>query len=185
MKLRSIALVVVTTLAGALVFGVSAGAQPGSKSTKPQSPGTVFTGIPVTGPCTNQGNTGTFVGTINVTQFIYQNEALAAVGNLSGACSVARDQGPNNEPVSMPVDTSGTHTCQILDLVLGPLHLDLLGLVIDLSKVTLHITAQQGSGKLLGNLLCAIAHLLDGSAGVANPLPVVAPLLNSLIALLG
>jgi hypothetical protein len=40
-------------------------------------------------------------------------------------------------------------SCQILDLTLGPLHLDLLGLVVDLNQVHLNITAQPGSGNLL------------------------------------
>ena len=51
--------------------------------------------------------------------------------------------------------------CPILGLTLGPLHLDLLGLVVDLNQVVLAITAVAGSGNLLGNLLCAVTHLLD------------------------
>ena len=54
----------------------------------------------------------------------------------------------------------------ILDLVLGPLHLNLLGLVVDLNRVHLQITGQQGPGNLLGNLLCGVAGLLNnGPAG--------------------
>jgi len=53
-------------------------------------------------------------------------------------------------------------TCNILSLTLGPLHLDLLGLVIDLNQVNLNITAQQGGG-LLGDLLCAVANLLNNT----------------------
>jgi len=45
----------------------------------------------------------------------------------------------------------------------------------------LDITAQSGPGRLLGNLLCAIAHLLDGS----GPLSQIAQLLNQLIGILG
>jgi hypothetical protein len=52
-------------------------------------------------------------------------------------------------------------SCPILHLVLGPLDLNLLGLVVHLNKVTLDITAQSGPGNLLGNLLCAVAGLLD------------------------
>jgi len=44
---------------------------------------------------------------------------------------------------------------------LAPIHLDLLGLHVDTSAICLQITAYQGGG-LLGNLLCQIAHLLDG-----------------------
>ena len=53
--------------------------------------------------------------------------------------------------------------CNILHLVLGPLDLNLLGLAVHLDKVVLDITANSGSGNLLGNLLCAVAHLLDNS----------------------
>ena len=52
-------------------------------------------------------------------------------------------------------------SCPILGLDLGPLHLDLLGLVVDLNEVILNLTAQPGPGNLLGNLLCAVTHLLD------------------------
>jgi hypothetical protein len=76
--------------------------------------------------------------------------------------------------VSSVVNTAqATGSCQILDLVLGPLHLDLLGLVVDLNQVHLTITAVPGPGNLLGNLLCAVVHLLDNTGsnnGLANML---------------
>jgi hypothetical protein len=46
--------------------------------------------------------------------------------------------------------------CPILDLTLGPTHLDLLGLVVDLNTVHLTITADSEGG-LLGSLLCSLA----------------------------
>jgi hypothetical protein len=46
--------------------------------------------------------------------------------------------------------------CPVLDLVLGPLHLNLLGLVVDLNQVHLTITATQGGG-VLGNLFCSLS----------------------------
>jgi hypothetical protein len=52
--------------------------------------------------------------------------------------------------------------CPILHLELGPLDLNLLGLRVQLNRVVLDITAIPGPGNLLGNLLCAIAGLLDG-----------------------
>jgi hypothetical protein len=48
-------------------------------------------------------------------------------------------------------------TCAILDLVLGPLHLNLLGLVVDLNRVHLTITGNPAGG-LLGRLLCGVAN---------------------------
>ena len=59
-------------------------------------------------------------------------------------------------------------TCDILHLNLGPLDLDLLGLVIHLDEVVLDIVAESGAGNLLGNLLCAVAGLLDPPAASAG-----------------
>lgn len=52
--------------------------------------------------------------------------------------------------------------CPILHLELGPLDLNLLGLRVQLNQVVLDVTAVPGAGNLLGNLLCAVAGLLDG-----------------------
>ena len=73
--------------------------------------------------------------------------------------------------------------CDVLRLVLGPLHLDLLGLVVDLNKVVLNIVAQSGAGNLLGNLLCAVAGLLDG--GLNGLLGRLVRLLNRILGQLG
>lgn len=53
--------------------------------------------------------------------------------------------------------TAQAATCSVLDLVLGPLHLNLLGLVIDLNRVHLTITANPNGG-LLGSLFCGLAN---------------------------
>lgn len=47
-------------------------------------------------------------------------------------------------------------SCQVLDLVVGPLNLRLLGLIVDLKKVHLAVTATRGQGKL-GDLFCELA----------------------------
>ena len=83
-------------------------------------------------------------------------------------------------PLRLPLQATGS--CEILDLVLGPLDLDLLGLVVHLDTVHLNITAEQGPGNLLGNLLCAVAGLLDGPA---TPLNAITRLLNQILGLLG
>ena len=74
-------------------------------------------------------------------------------------------------------------TCDVLRLVLGPLHLDLLGLQVDLNRVVLNIVAQTGAGNLLGNLVCAVAGLLDG--GLNGLLGRIARLLNRILGQLG
>jgi hypothetical protein len=66
-------------------------------------------------------------------------------------------------------------TCSILHLTLGPLDLNLLGLLVHLNQVVLNIDAQPGGG-LLGNLLC----------GLLNPPSItqLVALLNQILALL-
>lgn len=73
--------------------------------------------------------------------------------------------------------------CDILNLVLGPLDLDLLGLQVHLDKIVLNIVAQSGAGNLLGNLLCAVAGLLDG--GLSGLLGRLTNLLNQILGRLG
>jgi hypothetical protein len=55
------------------------------------------------------------------------------------------------------VASAAAVTCPVLDLTLGPLNLNLLGLVVDLNKVHLTITATQGGGTL-GDLFCSLSH---------------------------
>lgn len=60
-------------------------------------------------------------------------------------------------PISPKATTSQATPCPVLNLVLGPLNLDLLGLVVDLNRVTLTITATPGGGAL-GDLFCSLSH---------------------------
>ncbi len=54
--------------------------------------------------------------------------------------------------------------CEVLDLILGPLDLNLLGLRVQLSRVHLRITADSEGG-VLGSLFCSLA------GGTLPPLP--------------
>jgi hypothetical protein len=134
--------------------------------------------IPITGTIpSNAGNT--FAGTLNLINVAVQNGQLVANGTLSGTLTDLNGQPigtVTDVPVTLPLAVTGT--CQILHLTLGPLDLNLLGLVVHLNQVTLDITAQSGPGNLLGNLLCAVAHLLDG-----GPLTALSNLLNQIFAL--
>jgi len=72
-------------------------------------------------------------------------------------------------------------TCTILTLDIGRIHLNLLGLDVNLAPVNLVISAISGPGALLGNLLCALVHLLD-----QNPLnAAIQALLNQINAIIG
>jgi phage-related protein len=146
----------------------------------PKPRGTVS--APVTGTFTDAlGGTGTFTGTFTPTRFVTQNGQLAAVGTLTGTLvdSLGAVVGTVSQQVTTLV-TQAQGSCQILHLELGPLDLDLLGLQVHLDQVVLDITAQQGPGNLLGNLLCAIANLLNNN----GPLSALTQLLNQLLALL-
>ena len=81
------------------------------------------------------------------------------------------------QTIQLPLASASSATCQILHLVLGPLDLSLLGLNVHLNQVVLDITATPGPGNLLGNLLCAVAHLLDGPGSLHG----IAALLNNII----
>jgi len=56
-------------------------------------------------------------------------------------------------------------SCQILLLNLNPIHLDLLGLVLDTSNIDVRLLGVTGQGNLLGNLLCAVTGILDPDTG--------------------
>ena len=56
---------------------------------------------------------------------------------------------------------SGDGECPILNLDIGAIFFDLLGLQLETSEINVDLTAVAGSGNLLGNLLCAVAGLLD------------------------
>jgi hypothetical protein len=124
---------------------------------------------------------GSFVGTFTPTGFARSGGQTMVTGLVQGTLtSLTGAITPVSQTVTTAVTAAlATGSCTILDLTLGPLHLNLLGLVVDLNQVHLVITAQQGPGNLLGNLLCAVANLLNGGApgGLAN-------LLNQLLGLL-
>jgi hypothetical protein len=133
-----------------------------------------LTAIPVTGTLADGGD---FTGTLTITEVAAEGGRLLGTGNLVGTA--------DGTPVSQSFETQdlgffAPASCDILNLDLGPLHLDLLGLVVDLAPVHLDVTGLTGDGKLVGNLLCAITGLLDGPGG-----GLLATLLAQLNALLG
>jgi len=148
--------------------------------------------VPVTGTGTAaDGTVQTLTGTLTIQRFAKSHQQIVAVGTLVGTLtSTAAGSVPRTvvTQVSMPLvndaaaaDVMALASCDILHLVLGPLDLNLLGLVIHLDQVVLDITAVTGAGNLLGNLLCAITGLLNGG----GPLASIAALLNSLLDILG
>ncbi|WP_299051922.1 hypothetical protein [uncultured Nocardioides sp.] len=146
------------------------------------------------------------VGRFTPERFVAGSDGVEVVGEITGKLVGKRGQRTFTETVRMPVqEINGTDltdlptgsradvardatraaqdgpACDVLNLVLGPLDLDLLGLEVSLNRVVLDIVARSGAGNLLGNLLCAVTGLLDGlSLG-----PVLQRLVDALNDLLG
>jgi hypothetical protein len=122
---------------------------------------------------------------VQVTKFGYtQTGGLTVTGLLTftDAAGAVHTQAITDAPATLTKSGAPTApTCQILNLDIGAIHLDLLGLVVDLAPVHLDITAQSGPGNLLGNLLCALVGLLDPGPG---PLAGIINLLNQINAIL-
>jgi hypothetical protein len=155
MKLRLTALAVLVALASALVL------TPFSVSAKPRTGN---------GTATLSDTAGNLLGTVTNLKAVYDEATNTTT--ISGRFT---DAAGNVTNFSAPLlDASGS--CQILHLEIGPVDLNLLGLMVHLDRVVLDITAQSGSGNLLGNLLCAVARLLD-----QNPLDAILADLTDLL----
>ena len=143
-----------------------------------------ITEIPITGTFEDAlGGVGTFEGVFTLDRFARQGGGIVAVGTLTGTATDSAGTligSVTDLPIRLPL-FDATGTCDILHLELGPLDLDLLGLVVHLDQVVLDIDAESGPGNLLGNLLCAVAGLLDG--GASNN--ALVRLLNQILGLLG
>jgi hypothetical protein len=135
----------------------------------------------LTGTATDAAGTvvGTASSVLTITGFANQNGQLVANGTLVTTITNAITGVTQTVTQAISIPVSGSGSCSILHLTLGPLDLNLLGLQVHLNQVVLDITAQPGPGNLLGNLLCAVAHLLDNPASPAGGL---AGLLNNLLA---
>ncbi len=133
---------------------------------------------PLTIPVTGTGSGGAFTGTFQLQRFAVDQGRLVATGLLTGVVTTAAGV-PTSVARTVAIPAAVTQaTCDILHLDLGPLDLNILGLQINLSQIVLDITAQSGAGNLLGNLLCAVANLLNSPGPLAD-------LLNRILAILG
>ena len=137
MKQRLTALAVLVALASAFILA------PFSASAKPKTGN---------GTATFQG----IAGTVTNLKAVY--DAATNTTTISGRFTDTAGNVTNFTTNLL----GATGSCTILHLELGPLDLNVLGLMVHLDQVVLDVTAQSGSGNLLGNLLCTVAHLLDG-----------------------
>jgi hypothetical protein len=204
MKSPHLRILAVTAVAAAMATGLTATAASAATahaartvaSAPAASPGSITS--TVTGTFTNSDGQGTFAGTFTPQKFAVVNGVLKATGLLKGTLTDANGTklGTVSQTATIPVNTSPASAgakanaanaalaCNVLDLTLGPLNLNLLGLVVTLNQVHLVITAVPGAGNLLGNLLCAVAGLLNGGGALSGVLGQIASLLNQILALL-
>jgi hypothetical protein len=169
-----------------------------SKKAKVKKGGLV---LPIEGALSDGGS---FKGTATVTSFEIDPETrvLYAVGTVDGVAKPADDHAYHIKDQAFrtvadlgrvgdvaAADATNMYrpvqaVCDVLFLDLGPLHLDLLGLTVDLARVVLDVNAVAGGGNLLGNLLCGLLGLLDGLAILAQ-IQALLDTINDILAGLG
>ncbi|MCW2505579.1 MAG: hypothetical protein JWO79_3863 [Actinomycetia bacterium] len=173
-------LIMATVLAGLVTLASSATGAAARAATPVERAAVPVLTAPITGTLTTaNGQTRTLAGTFTPTSFVANGDNLLARGTATTTLPVGSAARAVSVPVTLPV-TQALATCDILHLTLGPLDLNLLGLTVHLDRVVLNIDAVLGGG-LLGNLLCAIANLLNGGL----PLSSIVSLLNEILRILG
>jgi hypothetical protein len=122
-----------------------------------------------------------FKGTLTIDRFVRSKytHRLIALGTVKGKVGKKSVTKRNvRVPVKMAQQNgaSAARICQVLNLTLGPLHLNLLGLHVDTNTIVVNITADSNGG-LLGSLLCSISNLLGPNLTVTQ----LSQLLNSIL----
>jgi hypothetical protein len=157
--------------------------------------------------------TGTkgFKGTYTINNFATRNGKIVALGTLRGTLrKKGKTKSVRRNGVIMPASVVGAgekdlpdlqgattaqalpnlpNSCQVLNLTLQPISLNLLGLRVRTSLINVRIDAtpsQFPSGGLLGDLLCSLTNLLNPGGGLGPLTTAINNLtaaLNSLLAL--
>jgi hypothetical protein len=177
MSIRKLAMLLAAVCAVALVAPVAAGAA--QTRTPTAIPTTSFSHVPLTGTTSNGK---AFTGHLDVTQFVTRGGKSYAVGTLTGKLGSKTIKQSNVAIPAKVGNATGTAsaaaTCPVLHLDLGPLNLNLLGLTVHLNEVVLDINAVSGAGNLLGNLLCGVSNLLNGTGASTLGTQQITGLLN-------
>ncbi len=128
--------------------------------------GLQVTSSPITATVSAEAGDGKLVGNllstvpnvVNVDQINASlNSVLTTVVNLLNSHDLTL-AGVLNGPFTHP-DPSLPASAQVLELFVAPVHVDLLGARVDTSPIRLAITAHQGEGLVLGNILTYLTHL--------------------------
>ena len=120
--------------------------------------------------------------TSNIGRTIVTELVMPIARSGDRATSGAADTQPQSiKPTSLASPSTATQPCETLSLVLGPLHLDVLGNLVQLNETNLEIIAGPGPGGRLRNLLCDVGDLMDGAARPAE----IVRRLNTLLETIG
>ena len=151
------------TLVAAVVAAVAALAAAATAT----SSGTMTSAQPARSAPTAVTQIGNVSVTFKIGKFVKRGKSLVAVGT-----AIAQFKPVGANPTGLPTATvqktftarvvalrkfaSAQRICPILDLTLGPLDLNLLGLIVHLDTVHLRITANSRGG-VLGSLFCSLS----------------------------
>ncbi len=86
------------------------------------------------------------------------NNVLGSVVDLLNSAGLAVN---GLTTVTGPLSTAPAATTPVLNLFVAPVHLNLLGAVVDTSPITVTITGQSGDGLVLGNVIADLANLFN------------------------
>ncbi len=117
--------------------------------------GAAITGVSGAGAAyTVMVNTGAGAGSVRL-DLIDNDSIIDAAGNtLAGVAAGTFTSGQNYLVVSADTDSLAT-------VIVPPLDINLLGLSVETSEIIISVSADAGSGKLLGNVLTLASNLID------------------------
>jgi hypothetical protein len=161
MSRKHLALVTALAALAALAFAASATSSASTSAAQPQR------STAATGTTSTTTRVGAVTVRLQIKKFVRRGKRIFAVGT-----AISRFNPSPAKAGDLPSATvrkaftarvikvkrfsSAQRICPVLDLTLGPLDLNLLGLIVHLDRVHLSITADSNGG-LLGRLLCSVS----------------------------
>ena len=151
---------------------------------------------------------GNFTGTATINRFEVRGGEIVAVGLVRGTLSrgnrtigtvlagevawpVAIRAGgtllTSGRPSATRIEPAAWRlaqdTCPVLDVVLAPVHVNVLGIDVTLNPIALDLHGEVGTA--LGGLVCAVVDLIGNVAGLVNVLNAILGLLTGLLGGIG
>jgi hypothetical protein len=122
-------------------------------------------------------------GVLTITQLtLNETGQLVATGTLGSTTGTQGMHETFTARVEHLRHEDGPSVCARLVLDLGPSHLDGRSLTVDVSRITLDLTAQRGPDTLLGHLLCTLTYLLENPSGNVSGIQVLLNAINPRLA---